>query len=210
MLKAVDAASDEECLTYEVTTGDFEWQTCGGAGSEIRSMYWGAGSITTDTANACLDPVQVQLGSGPEMFTIICTDSDTAAIHGSVVMPDGYDGGTVTIEMTVVNDNATPASDFDIDFAIQCRGNSDILDNTYGTEVAADVDFDASGTCGGSACVTNEVAAVTTAAITGNGTCAAGDMLIWRGQVDATGTTATVADVHVIGVKMEYTTDIGD
>ncbi len=29
-LKAVDAASDEECLTYEVTTGDFEWQTCGG------------------------------------------------------------------------------------------------------------------------------------------------------------------------------------
>ncbi len=32
-LKAVDAASDEECLTYETTTGDFEWQACGGAGS---------------------------------------------------------------------------------------------------------------------------------------------------------------------------------
>lgn len=29
-LKAVDAAVDEECLTYESTTGDFEWQTCGG------------------------------------------------------------------------------------------------------------------------------------------------------------------------------------
>jgi len=29
-LKAVDTASDEECLTYESTTGDFEWQACGG------------------------------------------------------------------------------------------------------------------------------------------------------------------------------------
>lgn len=32
MLKAVDTAIDEECLTYETTTGDFEWQTCGSAG----------------------------------------------------------------------------------------------------------------------------------------------------------------------------------
>lgn len=32
-LKAVDAAGDEECLTYESTVGDFEWQTCGAGGS---------------------------------------------------------------------------------------------------------------------------------------------------------------------------------
>ena len=32
-LKAVDAAVDEECLTYETTTGDFEWQTCGAGGT---------------------------------------------------------------------------------------------------------------------------------------------------------------------------------
>jgi hypothetical protein len=30
MLKAVDAGLDEECLTFETTTGDFEWQSCGG------------------------------------------------------------------------------------------------------------------------------------------------------------------------------------
>lgn len=29
-LKAVDAAGDEECLTFESTVGDFEWQSCGG------------------------------------------------------------------------------------------------------------------------------------------------------------------------------------
>lgn len=28
-LKAVDSATDEECLTYESTTGDFEWEACG-------------------------------------------------------------------------------------------------------------------------------------------------------------------------------------
>ncbi len=30
---AVDAAADEECLTYESTIGDFEWQSCGGGSS---------------------------------------------------------------------------------------------------------------------------------------------------------------------------------
>jgi hypothetical protein len=30
MLKAVDTAGDEQCLTYEATVGDFEWQDCDG------------------------------------------------------------------------------------------------------------------------------------------------------------------------------------
>lgn len=32
MLKAVNAPTDEYCLTYEATVGDFEWQTCGAGG----------------------------------------------------------------------------------------------------------------------------------------------------------------------------------
>jgi hypothetical protein len=35
MLKAVDSASDEECLTYETTTGDFEWQACGSESTTV-------------------------------------------------------------------------------------------------------------------------------------------------------------------------------
>jgi len=38
-LKAVDAAADEECLTYEVTTGDFEWQACGSAAGDITDVF---------------------------------------------------------------------------------------------------------------------------------------------------------------------------
>ena len=34
-LKAVDAPADEECLTYESTGGDFEWQACGSGGSSL-------------------------------------------------------------------------------------------------------------------------------------------------------------------------------
>jgi hypothetical protein len=37
-LKAVDAASDEECLTYETTTGDFEWQTCASGTGDITAV----------------------------------------------------------------------------------------------------------------------------------------------------------------------------
>ena len=50
MLKAVDVAADEECLTYESTVGDFEWQTCGAGGSfdstTVDNTTW------SDNANA--------------------------------------------------------------------------------------------------------------------------------------------------------------
>lgn len=45
MLKAVDSPSDEECLTYETTTGDFEWQTCG-------SSYSVSGTLLDLTGSA--------------------------------------------------------------------------------------------------------------------------------------------------------------
>ncbi len=35
-LKVVDAPADEECLSYETTGGDFEWQACGGGASEVQ------------------------------------------------------------------------------------------------------------------------------------------------------------------------------
>ncbi|MFH1413024.1 MAG: hypothetical protein ABIG10_03310 [bacterium] len=48
MLKAVDTASDEECLTYETTTGDFEWQVCSTATGDVS----GVGDCAE---GACLD-----------------------------------------------------------------------------------------------------------------------------------------------------------
>lgn len=54
---AVDAAADEECLTFETTGGDFEWQTCGGAGAnsfETMNVPTGTdpvASSSSDTLN---------------------------------------------------------------------------------------------------------------------------------------------------------------
>lgn len=46
-LMVVDTPSDEECLTYETSTGDFEWQTCGTGGS---------GDSITVNSSAATDP----------------------------------------------------------------------------------------------------------------------------------------------------------
>ena len=52
-LKVVDTASDEECLTYESTVGDFEWQTCGGGGSfdstTVDATTWSDGANASNT-----------------------------------------------------------------------------------------------------------------------------------------------------------------
>jgi hypothetical protein len=38
-LKAVDSPVDEECLTKEDTTGDFEWQACGAGSGDITDVF---------------------------------------------------------------------------------------------------------------------------------------------------------------------------
>jgi hypothetical protein len=60
MLKAVDSATDEECLTYETTTGDFEWQTCGsgGGGAPTDADY------LVGTANGSLS-AEIVVGTSP-------------------------------------------------------------------------------------------------------------------------------------------------
>ncbi len=42
-LKVVDSPADEECLTYEATGGDFEWQTCGGGSAIAQGRFADAG-----------------------------------------------------------------------------------------------------------------------------------------------------------------------
>jgi len=49
-LKAVDSPADEECLTYESTGGDFEWQSCGGGGGGEDAFTAESSPGTTPTA----------------------------------------------------------------------------------------------------------------------------------------------------------------
>jgi len=181
-LKAVDTAADEECLTYEATVGDFEWQSCSGTetndlegnspstiqtgeiligqgagdasfntvsgdatlssagvltiASRTESIDWNAAGITAD-GTECADAAKVTLNSGPVMYTVICTDSDSASMYGHTTMPDGYDGGTVTFELAYIQ-TAADTSALNEDVAAQCRGAGDTVNSTWGTEVAID------------------------------------------------------------------------
>ncbi len=48
-LKAVDTPADEECLTYEATGGDYEWQACASGGSSDNKEAHRAVSATNNT-----------------------------------------------------------------------------------------------------------------------------------------------------------------
>jgi hypothetical protein len=158
-----------------------------------KSVWFGAGSLSTD-GTQCAAPAEVTINSGPKIWTIICTDNDSSTIYGSAQMPDSWDAGTVTFEHVYIQ-TAADTSALNGDIAAQCRGNSETPSSTWGTEVAID-DAGVSGS--------NDNDFTVSAAVTPAGTCAAGDMLYFRYQLDATGTTTAVATLHHVGFKMEY------
>ena len=167
--------------------------------TEVRSMFWGAGAISAD-GTQCAAPAEVTINSGPIMYSIICTDNDASTMYGHTVMPDSWDGGTVTFQLAYIQTAADTAV-LNADVAAQCHAATETVNSTWGTEIAID---DAALT--GS----NAIDMTTSAAVTPAGTCAAGDALWWRIQLDATGTTTAVATLHFTGVKMEYTSNVGD
>jgi hypothetical protein len=158
-----------------------------------KSVWFGAGSLSTD-GTQCAAPAEVTINSGPKIWTIICTDNDGSTIYGSVKMPDNWDAGTVTFDHVYIQTAADTAV-LNGDIAAQCRGNGEVPSSTWGTEVAID---DAAVVGSNSNDIT------TSAAVTPAGTCAASDMLYWRYQLDATGTTTAVATLHHVGFRMEY------
>ena len=162
-------------------------------------MYWGAGSISAD-GTQCADPVEVTINSGPKLYTIICTDNDASIMHGTTMMPDSWNAGTVTFELAYLQ-TAADTNVLNMDIAAQCKNNGTAITTTFGTKVGID-DAAVVGS--------NSIDKTTSGNVTADGTCAAGDFLMWELEVDATGTTTAVATLHFIGVKMEYTSNIGD
>lgn len=161
-----------------------------------KSIWFGAGSLSVD-GTQCAAPAEVTINSGPKLWTIICTDNDASTIYGSVKMPDSWDGGTVTFTHSYIQ-TAADTGVLNGDIACQARSNGEVPSSTYGTEVALD-DAAVVGS--------NSNDMITSAAATCAGTgLAGGDMLYFRYQLDATGTTTAVATLHHLGFNMEYST----
>lgn len=114
MLKAVDTASDEECLTYETTTGDFEWQTCG-AGSSLFTDGGDVTYLTSTTDDLALggtdDNATFHFDVGTGVFT---ATSITTTGSGQSSASDLTVSGTMTVPAStgiVVDSNGEVAVD---------------------------------------------------------------------------------------------------
>lgn len=115
MLKSVDAASDEECLTYESTVGDFEWQTCGSggsvAGSDTQIQFNDGGAFggdagltynkTTDTLTGVISAFTTSMtsplivgGSGTTQALTYKTTTGIGATGADHIFQVGNNGAT--------------------------------------------------------------------------------------------------------------------
>lgn len=196
---AVNPGGDVEIDNTGVTTIQTNAVDSSMINTIVDSAFWDAGGMTPD-GTQCADTARVTINSGPAQYTVICADNDASSLYGHIVMPDSWDGGTVTAELEYLQ-TAADTGALNADISMQCRGAGETVSSTWGTEVAID---DAAVT--GS----NAVDHTTSGAVTPNGTCAAGDTLYWMVQLDATGTTTAVATLHFLGLKMEYTSNVGD
>lgn len=168
------------------------------AASSVGSRsFWMPASILTTDGTQCANPARVTLNGGPAIHTIVCTDNDASSIYGVQRMPPDWDGGTVTLAASYVQ-TAADTNAMHSDVAMQCRGLAEVVSSTWGTEIALD-DAAVTGSSG--------VDQTTTIAVTPAGTCAPGDMLWFRWQLDAAGTTTAVATLHILGFTLTYTRD---
>ena len=160
-LDAVDAAVDEECLTFETDNSGFEWQTCGGGGansfethnvdngtdpvaaSSTDTLNWTSGTGITITGDSGTDTITVASTLGTAITTGEITDdeileADLDAVDAAV------DEECLTFETT--------GSGFEWQDCIGDITGGDGITNTAGT-IAVDLVDDTDGT---SATVTSE------------------------------------------------------
>lgn len=196
----------ELATAAEVTTGTDTVRTITpdalATATQVRSIYIPAGSMDVSGTTCTLATSAALVTNGPKLPYITCTDSDTASIEFEWVMPDGWNAGTITVELIAQNTANNNTQVYELDFAGQCvRSGDQIAAHSTTGEQAATI------TWGNN---TNLEQHATTAAITLNGTCAAGAHVYMRGQVDATATTVSDAStVRIIAVKVEYTRVMG-
>lgn len=117
-----------------------------------------------------------------------CTDSDSDGMDFDFLSPLNYNASTLTIRACAASVNATPANNL----VLSCSG-----------QAVSDGDVVAARATTGEQTITLTFSGqykeecATSAAITITGTPAAGDHLYMHCDIDATGTTATIADIRI-------------
>jgi hypothetical protein len=191
----IEGASCMETVDPDAASTFAMW-TYAAAYRPKATIWIGAGAMSTDGTNCAAPAEATPVASGAKLWTIICADNDSSRMHGSLVMPDSWDGGTLTFALTYVQ-TAADTNALKWQVAAQCKGDGEALVATasYGTEInVTDSNLSGSG----------KQDTATSAAVTPSGTCAASDFLAFYIDVDATGTTTAMATTHFTGVRIEY------
>ncbi|NTV31613.1 hypothetical protein HGA91_06575, partial [candidate division WWE3 bacterium] len=134
-LKSVDTAADEECLTRETTTGDFEWQTCGDGvgpwtdGSGITYLTDTAedlavgGSTLASAFSVDVSANTARLGTGATANAILsmyASDGDTGTITYTTNDEWSFSGGNILASSSTIT-----ASDF---ICTDCLDFTELID----------------------------------------------------------------------------------
>lgn len=167
--------------------------------SQVMSKSYSAHDVTPDGTQCAAAGSVEWVGSGSGAAGILCADNDAGFIEGVMVMPDSWDAGTVTFEVTLIQTGASTDA-WEMDFEAICTGTGEAaVAYAQADEEPVQITLVAD----------NDVLQDTTDPVTPVGTCAAGDILAWRGAMDATAS-GDPTNAEVVAIKMEYTSTIGD
>ena len=158
----------------------------------LKSVFLSAWSLHGDGTNCPARPTVVTI-SNMLYPTFICTENNSSRLKFAIPMRPNWDGGVIYIKPYYAQTAADTGS-VALEVAAACRAFGTAFNGAYGTEV----DVDDAALAGSGA-----IESTMSAAITPNGTCAAGHMLFGYIDVDATDNpTTAAATLHFIGADI--------
>jgi hypothetical protein len=168
-----------------------------GAVAVKRTLILTAAGGSPTTTSGCASPAKVEAGTNDVDYYVLDFDA-TAQEYAfwNVVMPDSYDGGTVTAEFYWTS--AAGSAGGTVVWGIAARGytNDEAIDAAYGTPQEVSDDWIADGDIHISAA---------TSAITLAGTPAGGEFVAFRVFRDpADANDDLTGDARLLAVKIEY------
>jgi len=162
---------------------------------QIKSVALSANSMYGDGTNCPARPTIVTI-SNMQYPSFICTENDGSRLKFAIRMRDNWDALTVQF-MPIYAQTAADTGSVALEAAAACRALGSSFNGTYGTQV----EIDDAAVAGSGA-----IEGTLSAAITPNGTCAAGDMLYGYIDVDAADNpTTAAATLNFVGVEIFWT-----
>lgn len=172
--------------------------TLGPAMQETKRIMIPAGMLGTDGVHA-IKNTEVALGAEVYPATVTLAKNALATIKFDFPADPKWDEATLSIEGVFFQNDATPDGDYELDFSAYCAGHGDpYLTDVFTAETASGAmtfAADEAGIVQG-----DQIRASTTGQVP-IGTCAEGDMVRVRAQLDETATTAlTPEDLHILWI----------